>query len=94
MSDTPMDPANPKHSGAMLATPAPMNAQQDIGHGSPPESWRKHLLELAEKHAEPAHDEEEYYNPPPRANPWEGMGYFWFALTASVAGWVVAQWVI
>ncbi len=45
------------------------------------------LLELAEKHAQPAHDEEAYYHPPPRKNPWEGIGYFWFALTAGVVGW-------
>ena len=45
------------------------------------------LLELAEKHAQPAHDEEAYYNPPPRQDPWEGIGYFWFALTAGVVGW-------
>ena len=45
------------------------------------------LLDLAEKHAQPAHDEEAYYNPPHRSNPWEGIGYFWFALTAGVAGW-------
>ena len=49
------------------------------------------LLELAEKHAQPAHDEEAYYNPPPRQDPWEGMGYFWFALTAGAAGWLCAH---
>jgi len=71
-----------------------MNTQHHMDTGSSSESWRKRLLELAEQHAQPAHDEEEYYNPPPRTNPWEGMGYFWFALTASVAGWVVAQWMV
>lgn len=50
------------------------------------------LAELAEKHAQPAHDEDAYYNPPPRQDPWEGIGYFWFALSAGVAAWLVAQW--
>ena len=50
----------------------------------------RRALELAEKHAQPAHDEEAYYNPPSRQDPWEGMGYFWFALTAGVAGWLFA----
>ena len=52
------------------------------------------LLEVAEKHAQPAHDEEGYYNPPPRQDPWEGIGYFWFALSAGVAGWACSHFLL
>lgn len=46
----------------------------------------------AQERSQQDDDEREYYEPREKRDPWEGIGYFWLALAAAVAGWLV--WVL
>jgi hypothetical protein len=72
--------------------PVPVETAGRENDGGQPGDVLERIRELAEEHAQPAHDEEAYYNPPPRSNPWEGIGYLALAVTAGVAGWLLWRW--
>jgi len=54
--------------------------------------WQPKVRGLATAFAQPAHDEEAYYTPRDRRNPWEGMRYFWLMSAAGVSGWLAWGW--